>query len=55
MTTEKKKSGRKPINPAEKIVQISVYTKQGIVDLLGGEVKVKELAESYINEVAQDL
>ncbi len=41
----KQKTGRKPVEPSEKVILVGFYTKRKFVDIQGGMAKVRELCK----------
>lgn len=48
MAKKKQKSGRKPVEPSEKVILVGFYTKQKHVDNLGGIYEARKVAKQYV-------
>lgn len=45
---KKKTGGRKPVEPAEKVMLVGFYTKKKVIDKAGGMEQVREAAKNYV-------
>jgi hypothetical protein len=48
MAKKKSTSGRKPVNPSEKVILVGFYTKRSVIETLGGMDQAREIAKNYI-------
>ena len=48
MAKKKSNVGRKPVEPSERIVLVGFYTKQSIIDHLGGKDAVRKMCKNWI-------
>lgn len=54
MAKKKSTAGRKKLNASEKKVLVGFYTRQDIIDELGGKEKVRELSKGYIERTYEN-
>lgn len=45
---KKKSGGRKPVEPAEKVILVGFYTKKKVVDKAGGMEQAREIVKNYL-------
>jgi len=50
MAKKKSTAGRKRLKPSEKKVLVGFYTRQDIIDGLGGKDTVRELSREYVEK-----
>lgn len=55
MAKKKSNSGRKPVEPAERIILVGFYVKRKYVDALGGMDRVREISKLEIEGRAKDM
>ncbi len=48
MAKKKSTAGRKPVEPQERAVLVGFYTKQSIIDGLGGKDSVRKMCKEFI-------
>lgn len=48
MAKKKKSGGRNPVEPSEKVILVGFYTKQRIVDDVGGMAEARKLAKESL-------
>jgi hypothetical protein len=53
MAKKKQKGGRKPVDPAKKVILVGFYTQKSVIDSLGGMENARELAKTYIEARAE--
>lgn len=51
MAKKKQKSGRKPVEPSEKVILVGFYTKKKYVDGVGGMNNARHLAKEYLEKM----
>ncbi len=49
---KKNKSGRKKVDPREKVILVGFYTKKSVVDNCGGMSTVRDIAKKYVEDIA---
>jgi hypothetical protein len=45
---KKIKTGRKKVDPAEKVILVGFYTKQKVVNQIGGMERAREIAKNTV-------
>jgi len=45
---KKAKTGRKPVEPPEKVILVGFYTKQKVVDRRGGMDKIRQKCKEFV-------
>ncbi len=52
MAKKKQKCGRKKVDPKEKVILVGFYTKQSVIDAVGGMDQARVHAKVHIEELA---
>lgn len=53
MAKKKSKSGRKPVEPEEKVILVGFYIKRKYVDKVGGIERAREIAADTVENYGQ--
>lgn len=53
MAKKRKTGGRNPVEPSERVILVGFYTKQHVVDGVGGMESARNLAKNYIEAKAE--
>lgn len=52
---KKQKSGRKKVNPAEKVILVGFYTKKSVIETIGGMDKTRSYAKEIVEARASSI
>lgn len=52
MAKKKNNSGRKPIDPSERVILVGFYVKKKVIDMLGGMVSIRDKAKKEMEAEA---